>query len=151
MMKKVCLIASSGGHFEQILNLKRLNEQFDVFFVTEKTKYTVKENTVYYVDQINRSEFFSIIKLIKIFIQSMRIFFIEKPDILISTGALSVVPMFIIGKCFKKKLIFIESFAKVNTGTMTGKFVYKFADVFIVQWKSMLKIYPNAKYLGSIY
>lgn len=150
-MKKVCLIASSGGHFEQILNLKRLNEQFDVFFVTEKTKYTVKENTVYYVDQINRSEFFSIIKLIKIFIQSMRIFFIEKPDILISTGALSVVPMFIIGKCFKKKLIFIESFAKVNTGTMTGKFVYKFADVFIVQWKSMLKIYPNAKYLGSIY
>lgn len=50
-----------------------------------------------------------------------------------------------------KKLIYIESFAKVTSPTETGKLLYKFADRFYVQWESMLKFYPKAKYLGGIY
>ncbi|MCH3953606.1 MAG: UDP-N-acetylglucosamine transferase subunit ALG14 [Leuconostoc mesenteroides] len=34
---------------------------------------------------------------------------------------------------------------------MTGKIVYHFADMFIVQWPEMKNIYPKALYLGSIY
>ena len=50
-----------------------------------------------------------------------------------------------------KKLIYIESFAKVTSPTETGKLLYKFADQFYVQWKPMLKCYPKAIYLGGIY
>ena len=50
-----------------------------------------------------------------------------------------------------KKLIYIESFAKVTSPTETGKLLYKFADQFYVQWKPMLKFYPKAIYLGGIY
>ena len=50
-----------------------------------------------------------------------------------------------------KRLIYIESFAKVTSATLTGKLLYKFADQFYVQWKSMLKVYPKAIYLGGIY
>ena len=85
------------------------------------------------------------------FIYSLYIFLKERPDIIISTGALSVIPTFFIGKLFKKKLVFIESFAKIESPTKTGKLLYKFTDVFIVQWSEMKKIYPNAIYLGSIY
>ena len=28
--KKICLISSSGGHFEQLLMLRKLNEKFDI-------------------------------------------------------------------------------------------------------------------------
>ena len=59
--------------------------------------------------------------------------------------------MCIIRKIFRKKLIYIESFAKVNTPTLTGKLIYKFADQFYVQWRDMLKIYPEAIYRGGIY
>ena len=52
---------------------------------------------------------------------------------------------------FGKKLVYIESFAKISSPTETGKFLYKFADRFYVQWKSMKKFYPNAIYLGGIY
>ena len=41
--------------------------------------------------------------------------------------------------------------AKVTSPTETGKLLYKFADRFYVQWESMLKFYPKAKYLGGIY
>lgn len=148
---KICLISSSGGHYEQLLMLKRLNEKFEVFFVTEKTPYNGNETNTYYVQQINRKEFLFPYYLVKILFQTVRILVKEKPDAILSTGVLSAIPMLLLGKLFRKKIIYIESFAKISTPTQTGKFIYKFADVFIVQWETLKKFYPNAVYLGSIY
>ena len=83
----------------------------------------------------------------------MYIFCIERPDIIISTGVLATIPMLYIGHIFNKKVIYIESFAKINSPTQTGKLIYKnkIADRFYVQWPEMLKIYPDAIYIGGIY
>ena len=35
--------------------------------------------------------------------------------------------------------------------TMAGKMIYPIADLFIVQWESMLKVYPDAVYGGWIF
>ena len=56
-----------------------------------------------------------------------------------------------IGKIFRKKIIFIETFANRNTKSVAGKLVYPIADVFVVQWEEMLKLYPKAQYWGWIY
>ena len=56
-----------------------------------------------------------------------------------------------IGKLFGKKVIFIESFGKRTSPTLSGRLVYPIASIFIVQWKTMLKFYPKAKYFGGIY
>ena len=151
---KICLISSSGGHFEQLLCLRPLSEKNDVFIVTEKTKYNKKDKKIdHYVMQVNRKEPLFLIKILGIFIKSLVIFFIEKPDVVISTGVLSSIPMLMIGHFFKKKVIYIESFAKITSPTMTGKLIYKkhIADRFYVQWESMKEFYPNAIYLGGIY
>ena len=84
-------------------------------------------------------------------ISTLKIFVKEKPQIVISTGALSSVPMCLIAKLFKKKIIFIESFAKINSPTLTGKLIYKIADQFYIQWESMRRFYPEAIYKGGIY
>lgn len=153
-MKKICLISSSGGHYEQLLMLKKLEKNNEVFIVTEKTKYNINDKKInYYVSQVNRKEPLFIFKMISIFIKSLYVFIKEKPDVVISTGVLAAIPMMIIGHTFKKKVIYIESFAKINSPTMTGNLVYKkhIADQFYVQWKSMLKFYPDAVYKGGIY
>ena len=152
--KKICLISSSGGHFEQLLMLRKLSEDYDTFIVTEKTKYNKKDKKInYYVSQVNRKEFLFIFKMIGIFFKSLYIFLKEKPDVIISTGVLAAIPMMFIGHYFKKKVIYIESFAKINSPTMTGKLIYKkhIADQFYVQWESMKEFYPNAIYKGGIY
>ena len=46
---------------------------------------------------------------------------------------------------------FIETFANITSKTITGSLVYKFADLFIVQWESMLKLYPKAEFGGWIF
>lgn len=150
--EKVCFIASSGGHFEQLMMLKPLMEKYDSFIVTEKTKYGTSENRViYYLDQINRREPAFLIKLTINFLLSLKIFLKERPSIVISTGALATIPMCLIAKIFGKKLIFIESFAKVNSPTLTGKILYRFADQFYIQWEELKKFYPKAIYKGAIY
>ncbi len=152
--KKICLISSSGGHFEQLLMLRKLSEKYKTFIVTEKTKYNKSDKKIdYYITQVNRKELFFLLKIICIFIKSLYIFIKEKPDVIISTGVLAAIPMMIIGHIFKKKIIYIESFAKINSPTMTGNFIYKknISDQFYVQWKSMLDFYTNAIYKGGIY
>ena len=152
-MKKVCFAASTGGHFEQLMMLKPLMDKYDSFIITEKTEYSSfkGDKKVYYLKQVNRNEKKFILKMIYNFLITIKIFVKEKPDFVISTGALATIPMCLIAKLFRKKLIFIESFAKINSPTLTGKLLYKFADQFYVQWETMLEFYPKAIYKGGIY
>ena len=56
-----------------------------------------------------------------------------------------------IAKLFRCKVIYIETFANSKTKTLAGTIVYPVADIFIVQWESMLKLYPKAILGGWIY
>lgn len=152
--KKVCLISNGGGHYEQIKQLRQVYEKYDCFFVVMKTDATkgAKEKTRYIIENTRGNELLFIIKSLIIAMQSLCILIVENPDIIISTGAGATVPLCILGKkIFNKKLIFIESFAKRESPTKTGIKMYKYADLFIVQWEEMLKFYPNAKVGGWIY
>ena len=62
-----------------------------------------------------------------------------------------MIPICLIAKFNRKKLIYIESYAKVSSGTETGHFLYKYADRFYIQWKALRKVYPDGRYVGGIY
>lgn len=153
MRKKLCFAASSGGHFEQITMLAPLMKKYESFIVTERTQYeaSIDGEQMYYLQQVNRNEALFLFRMTVNTFKSMRLFFKEKPDVVITTGVLAVVPLCLIAKVFKKRLIYIESFAKVSSPTKTGQILYRLADQFYVQWESMLEFYPNAIYLGGIY
>ena len=149
----ICLASSSGGHFEQLMMLKPLIEKYSGYIVTERIVYDVKagEIPVKYVLPINRSDKVFIFKLIFNIVKSFFIVALNRPDYIISTGALAAVPLMMWTKIWGGKVIYIESFAKINSPNLSGKIAYKFADRFYVQWESMKKFYPNAIYKGGIY
>ena len=150
---KICFAASTGGHFEQLTMLKELMNKYDCFILTEKTIYNtqIDGKKMYYLKQVNRKDKTVFLNLIANAFKSLGIFIKEKPDVVICTGVLAMIPMCLTAKLFGKKLIYIESFAKVTSPTETGKLMYKYADRFYVQWEQMLKVFPNAIYLGGIY
>ena len=51
------------------------------------------------------------------------------------------------------KIIFIESIARVNNLSFTGKIIYyfKWYDLFFVQWAQLKKMYSNVEYLGRLF
>lgn len=151
--KKICFAASSGGHFEQIMMLEPLMDKYECFIVTEKTKYHVnsKGHQIYYMHQINRKQYLHTLWMALNSLKSILIFIKERPDIVITTGVLAMIPLCLFAKMMRRKLVYIESFAKISTPTATGKFLYRYADRFYVQWKDMLTYYPHAIFLGGIY
>ena len=150
---KIIFGASSGGHLEQLMMLKPLMQKYDSVLLTEKTGYNVSIDAVktYYVRQINRKEILFPIKIISNACKCLHIIIHEKPDVMITTGVLAMIPCALLMKAFGKKLIYIESFAKVTSQTLSGKLLYKYADQFYVQWEEMLAFYPNAIFKGGIY
>lgn len=156
-MTKVLFISSAGGHLSEMLELKELFNKYDYHIITEKTKstnslkdtYRGKVNYLVYgtKDHMLTYPF----KLLANCFKSLYYYCKIRPEFIITTGAHTAGPMCCIGKLFGSKIIYIESFANISTKTVTGRLVYHIADLFIVQWKSMLKLYPKATYGGWIY
>lgn len=152
-MKKVLMAASSGGHLDEISNLVLLGEHHEVILLTEQTGYGTPTwyKRVYYVPQVNRKEVLCIYKLLVNAFRSLRLLHREKPDVVISIGALATVPVCLIAKMMHVRVLYIESFARIDSPSLTGKLLYKVADETIIQWKELEQFYPEAIYGGSIY
>ena len=97
---KVIFAASSGGHYAQLMQLKLVMEKCDSIIVTEKTDSIKKEENMYLLKQTNRKEFRCFFYLIYNLFYSLYILIKEKPDIIVTTGVLSIIPLCIIGKFF---------------------------------------------------
>ena len=143
------MVSSSGGHFEQLKMIIPLMNAYKSCVVTEKVLTSDKAD--YYLIQISHTEKLILLKFIADFFMALRIWIKEKPDFIISTGSMIVLPFAILAKLNRKKIIFIETFAKINDPTLTGKFMYRYADLFIIQWETLRKYYPKAVYGGCIY
>ena len=157
MKKKVMFISSTGGHLTEMLQLSPMFNKYEYFIITEKTKsntYLKEEhlNKVGYLVYGTKSKFIVYpFKLIYNCFKSLFYYIKIRPKVIITTGAHTSGPMCCIGKIFGSKIIYIETLANMHTKTITGRIIYHFADLFIVQWESMLKLYPKAVYGGWIY
>lgn len=148
---KLGIITSKGGHLLGLIQIQKLFKKYTRFWVTFQGKdtsyYLRNENTYYAFYPESRN----ILNALKNLILSFIIFSKEKPTILISCGAGIAVPFFIVGKLFyKTKLIFIEPYDFVVYPSLSGRIIYPFCDLFLVQHEIQKKWYPKAKYWGSI-
>ncbi len=151
--KKICFICSGGGHFEEIKQLNLIRNKYDYYFVFPKNQSTLsyKDKKYFVVDFYRKNRIAFIFRFLATSIEQLCIFIKERPDIVITTGAGVVIPTCMYAHFFKKKLIYIESIARVHSLAKTSKFLYRYADLFVVQWEELLKYYPNAIYGGWIF
>lgn len=148
---KICLISSSGGHFEQLKMLSGLSKKYTTYVVTEKTKY--KENCDYTLLPSGglkiKSYFFFFVNIFYSLYHLLK----ERPDVIVSTGTRVAIPTVFWAHLFGKKVVYIETFARVTDGTKAAKIVYKnkWADLFLYQWEPLKELYPDGVYGGGIY
>lgn len=149
MGKNICLVSASGGHYEQLCRLKPLLQEYEGIVVTERTAY--QSDADYTVTQTGIGEKGLLIDSIRLFREVGKICRKHKPDYVITTGTYLALPFMIYCKIHRKKFIYIETFSRVTNTTKAGRFMYRFADLFIYQWKELEKFYPKGVYGGSIY
>lgn len=110
------------------------------------------ETSYFFLPYGTRSKMFTyIFKYLFLCLKTIYLYFKIRPKYIVTTGTHTAVPICYLGKLFGSKIIFIETFANSNTKTLSGRMIYPIANLFVVQWKEMLKLYPKAIYGGSIY
>ena len=155
--KKVLFISSTGGHLNELLQLKPLFEKYDYNIITEKDESTKSLKDKYgdkimYLPYGTRQKLFRYIFVYTFLcFKTIYLYCKLRPKYIVTTGTHTAGPICILGKIFGSKIVYIETFANTNRKTATGRLLYPIADLFIVQWEEMLKIYPKAVYGGSIY
>lgn len=155
--KKVMMVLGSGGHTAQMLRLlKLLGGKYDYVYVVNNNDITTiqKINGKIYTIARTRSFGDSYIKIffnaIRGIYKSFNVIRKERPYAIISSGPGLTIPLFIAGKIFGCKTIYIETWARAHTKSASGKVCYYIADKFFVQWPEMKKLYPDAIYAGRL-
>lgn len=81
-----------------------------------------------------------------------------RPNVIICNGPGTCIPILVGGLLLRVlfvqrniKLIFLESFCRVDDLSMSGKIAYRFVNLFIVQWPQLIEKYPKAKYIGRVF
>ncbi|MDR0691328.1 MAG: polysaccharide biosynthesis protein [Streptococcaceae bacterium] len=153
-MKKVMFISSTGGHLEELLKLQDLFSKYDSLLVTEKNETTQSLKLpipIQYLKFGTRKHLFSYFFIFSWnILKSFWLFVIFRPDVVITTGAHTCVPMIFLAYFFKKKTLFIESIARVTSTSMAGRLIEKKVDKLFVQWEEMLEVYRDAEYHGQL-
>ena len=72
----------------------------------------------------------------------------ERPDAVVSTGAGVSVPFVWAARLLGIQTVFIEDLTRVSGLSLSGKLVYRVADVFLVQWPELAARYRRAQYRG---
>lgn len=146
---KICLVSSHGGHLHELMKATRFVQGI-IYYVTYRTDHTrqvLSKESKYFVIDPHLSKWKYLINAC----QSLRHIIVERPDVVISTGAGIAIPTLLIcKKLLGSKIIFIESAACVTTTSKTGAFIYQFSDLFLVQWPELLEHYKKAIYVGVI-
>jgi len=151
---KVCIACSAGGHFAEALKATEriAHEKYFVTYYSQSLQTFSKKNKVYFITHPKHCTFIlRLLLFLKNCIESALILYREKPDLIISTGADVSVATCIIGKMIGKKLIYIESGGYVTSKSLSGRLMYPFADLFLVQWEPALDNFPKAKYGGPLF
>lgn len=146
---RLCLVSSSGGHWEQLQKLQPLIDKYEGFLVTEKTNFPA--NAKYFMIQTDLKDKLMPFKMIVNGARAIGIWIKERPDFIITTGTMVAYPFYLMAILFHKKFVFIETFGRANMATTAGKMMEKHSDLFIVQWETQVKHYKKAIYGGCLY
>ena len=156
-MKKVLFISSTGGHLSELMQLEPIFDSYDSYLITEKTKSNLAlkakwGKNISYLLYGSKDHLFSyLFKFSYNCLKSIGLFIKIRPNVVVTTGAHTAVPMCYLAKIFRRKVVYIETYANLHTKSLSGKLVYPIADLFLVQWESMLELYPKAEYWGGVF
>lgn len=147
---RICLVASAGGHLSQLMLLEPAWNAYQAVCVSTGQMVQDRLQTIgktYIVGECNREH---PLKTLGVLMKCLKIIFVERPDVVISTGAAAGFLMCFWGKLFGAKIIWVDSIANARKLSMSGRMIRPFADLILSQWPDVAAQYPNVQYVGEL-
>lgn len=135
-MKKVLAVASGGGHWIQLLRLRKAFEGCNVRYISTNVDYQ-KEVEGFQLYTVTDANIWQKLKLVRMFLEVLFVMIKFRPDVVITTGAAPGFAAIFFGKIFGAKTIWIDSIANAEELSSSGKKAKRFADVWLTQWEQL--------------
>jgi beta-1,4-N-acetylglucosaminyltransferase len=160
---KVMVVLGSGGHTTEMLKMIQGSTAERIYVIAEtdhSSQHKISDSNQYVKiprsRHVHQSWFTTLFTTFYSLLYSVLLIFKHHPKVLICNGPGTCVPLAI--TCvvfrylflFKTRVIFIESFARVNDVSLSGKILYPFVDRFLVQWQELKQKYPKAEFYGRL-
>jgi beta-1,4-N-acetylglucosaminyltransferase len=147
----VMLVCSSGGHLQQMLALKPAWEPYSHVWVTfdksDARSLLREERVVYAHSPTNRS----IKNLVRNLVLAWRTLGVVRPRVLLTTGAGVAVPFAWLARLRRVRIVYVESFTRIEGPSLTGRLVAPVAQRVYVQWPEMVGRLSGARYAGNVF
>jgi UDP-N-acetylglucosamine:LPS N-acetylglucosamine transferase len=146
--KKILAVASGGGHWVQLLRLMPAFDEHEIVYVTVNQSYE---------SEVGASRFYAINDATRwnraaLILMAMRvavILLVERPDVIVSTGAAPGYFALRLGKFLGLRTIWVDSIANVERLSLSGQRVGRFADLWLTQWPHLAAA-GGPSYHGSV-
>ncbi len=146
---KIAVPVNRGGHLTEVLQLLDAFKEHKLLFIVPhnvRDQELLKIAPVIFSPRVDANIF----RFVFVFFWAVGVLRRERPDVVLSTGTENAIPFFFWGKLMGMKTMYIESWCRVEDLSITGKIVYPWVDEFWVQWPQLLKLYPRAKFMGTV-
>ncbi|KAE9253809.1 hypothetical protein PF004_g1354 [Phytophthora fragariae] len=171
---RVMAVLGSGGHTTELLKLmKRLKREVytPITFVVAETDKTSQAKTeldwnptetdsfavIPRSREVGQSWSSTVWTTLRSFQSCLGLVYNRRPQLVLCNGPGTCIPICaavllfrVLGIQSDSKIVFCESFARVQHLSLTGKLLYYVADEFVVQWPQLQAKYPRTKHLGVI-
>ena len=136
--RRVLAVASSGGHWVQLMRLRPALEDCAVAYVTTMADYRadVGEARFYTVRHASR---WNKCGLAVLALRLLWIILWERPHVIVSTGAAPGYLAIRIVKLLGAKGVWVDSIANVERLSMSGEMIGRHADLWLTQWPHLAK------------
>ncbi|HEX7261899.1 MAG TPA: hypothetical protein VF258_08800 [Luteolibacter sp.] len=145
---KILAISSGGGHWVQLLRLRPAFEGASLIFATVNPGYhaDVAGNEFRLIHDANRHQKLALFKSAW---SVLLLLLIERPDIVISTGAAPGYFAVRFGKLLRMRTIWVDSVANAEELSMSGCKAGGCVDLWLTQWPH-LATEGGPQYIGSV-
>eukprot|EP00850_Spirogloea_muscicola_P022686 SM000307S11683 [mRNA] locus=s307:94442:95796:+ [translate_table: standard] len=172
------IVLGSGGHTAEMLNLigsldrghyspcwyvaaatdtmslARARTAEEKAYTNESARYC----KIFRSREVGQSYLTSVATTVVAFLHAVYIVFHIRPDVVLCNGPGTCLPVCVAGFICKviglqwTKLIYVESVARVQKLSLTGRLLYKnkIVDQFFVQWPHLTQKYPGCQYVGRL-
>ena len=136
--KKILAVSSGGGHWVELIRLVPAFDGYDAVYVTVDKAYRSDAGSArfYTIRDVTR---WNKLRWVQTFAKLVWILLRERPDIVVSTGALPGYFSLRLAKWFGARTIWIDSIANVEQLSMSGKKIGKYADLWLTQWPHLAR------------
>jgi len=141
-------VASGGGHWVQLLRLLPAFEGCDLAFVTVNPAYR-PEVSGYRFHVVNDATRWNKLGLVVMGLRLLRIIRLERPDVIVSTGAAPGYLAIRIGRLLGCRTIWVDSMANVDVLSLSGQRIGKYVDLWLTQWPHLARP-EGPHYAGAV-